>query len=108
MTADHNDPTTTDEQRSTDTDSTTSQTAAGIDESLLPTGGVARKLRYAVIAGLALLALIATLQFYFAASRTINTWIAREYQSLFQALFNLTIMLLAGAGILWQLQKLRR
>lgn len=106
MSSDHNDPTTTDEQASTDPGSPPS-----VDEytgkSRLLSGDIERTLRYAVVAGLALLALIATLRFYFAAGATIDTWVAREYRSLFQALFNLTILLVSGAGILWQVQKLR-
>ena len=106
MSSDHNDPTTTDEQASTDPESPPS-----VDEdtgkSRLPSGDIERTLRYAVVAGLALLALIATLRFYFAAGATIDTWVTREYRSLFQALFNLTILLVSGAGILWQVQKLR-
>jgi hypothetical protein len=106
MSSDHNDPTTTDEQVSTDIDPTTS-TDEDADKNGFLSGDIERRLRYAVVAGLALLALIATLRFYFAAGATIDTWVAREYRSLFQALFNLTILLVSGAGILWQVQKLR-
>lgn len=68
---------------------------------------VERYVRYLLVAGLSLLALIAMVRFYFAASATIDTWISREYRSLFQALFNLALLLLAGAGIAWQARKLR-
>lgn len=68
---------------------------------------VERYVRYLLVAGLSLLALIAMLRFYFAASATIDTWISQEYQSLFQALFNLAILLIAGAGISWQARKIR-
>lgn len=68
---------------------------------------VERYVRYVLVAGLALLALIAMLRFYLAASATIDTWISPGYQSLFQALFNLAIGLLAVAGIGWQARKIR-
>lgn len=106
MSPEHNDPTATDEELSSDPEAATAVDNDTDEESLL-TGDIERTLRYAVVAGLALLALIATLRFYFAASATIDTWVAREYRSLFQALFNLTLLLLSGAGVLWQVQKLR-
>lgn len=68
---------------------------------------VERYARYLLIAGFALLALIALLRFYFAASTTIDIWIASDYRSLFQAVFNLAILLVAGAGIGWQIRKMR-
>ncbi len=74
------------------------------DEQGLQTD-VERYVRYLLVGGLALLALIALIRFYFAASTTIDTWISSDYRSLFQALFNLIILLLAGAGIAWQARK---
>jgi hypothetical protein len=68
---------------------------------------IERYARYLLIAGFALLALIALLRFYFAASATIDTWIADDYRSLFQAVFNLAVLLVAGAGIGWQVRKMR-
>lgn len=68
---------------------------------------VERYARYLLIAGFALLALIALLRFYFAASTTIDIWIADDYRSLFQAVFNLAVLLVAGAGIGWQVRKMR-
>jgi hypothetical protein len=108
MSTDHDDTTATAEQATTDADADTMpEDTDRAGESRLLTETVERKLRYAFVAGLALLALIALLRFYFAASATIDTWIAREYRSLLQALFNLAILLLSGAGILWQARKLR-
>lgn len=63
-------------------------------------------LNYALLAGLSLLALIAALQFYFNASAAINQWVTSEYRSLFQAVFNLVVLLLAGAGITRQVRRL--
>ncbi|MFW5949657.1 MAG: hypothetical protein ACOCSD_08680 [Halolamina sp.] len=66
-----------------------------------------RTLNYGLLAGLALLALIATLQLYFNVSSAINQWITHEYRSLFQAAFNLAVLLLVSAGIVWQMRRLR-
>ena len=123
MSTDPTDTTTTDEQATTD--DTAETTPAGADSDADSDGGsesasgtateerrwltddIERTLRYLFVAGLALLALIALLRFYFAASATIDSLIAPAYRSLFQALFNLAILLLSGAGILWQANQLR-
>lgn len=84
----------------------TSDTTPDADEPSLR-NNVERYARYLLVAGLSLLALIAMMRFYFAASATIDTWISRDYRSLFQALFNLALLLLAGAGIAWQARKIR-
>lgn len=61
----------------------------------------------AALAALVLLALIAGLRFYLAASATIDQWIVREYRSLFHATFNLALLLLAGYGISVQVRRMR-
>jgi len=66
-----------------------------------------RTLNYVLLAGLSLLALIATLQLYLNVSATINQWISQEYRSLFQAAFNLVVLLLVGTGMVWQVRRLR-
>jgi len=66
-----------------------------------------RTLNYALLAGLALLALIATLRLYFNVSSAINQWITYEYRSLFQAAFNLAVLLLVSGGMVWQVGRLR-
>jgi uncharacterized membrane protein len=55
---------------------------------------------------LALLALLATVRFYFAVSTTIDRWVAREHRSLFQAAFNLVVLLVAAIGISWEVRKM--
>ncbi|WP_373190126.1 hypothetical protein [Halolamina sp.] len=65
-----------------------------------------RKANYALLAGLSLLALIAALQFYLNASSVINQWVTHEYRSLFQAAFNLVVLLVAAAGISRQVRRL--
>lgn len=60
----------------------------------------------AALAGLVLLAAIAALQFYLSGSRAISIWVTREYEPLFQAAFNLVLLLLAGIGITWVVGRL--
>jgi hypothetical protein len=67
-----------------------------------------RYLNYAAIGVLALLALVATLRFYFAASATIDTWVTPEYRPPFQAAFNLVVLLAAVGGLALQLRRLDR
>jgi len=67
---------------------------------------VERYVRYVLLAGFTLLALVALLRFYFAASGVIDTWVTEEYRSLFQAAFNLVVLLAAGIGISWQVRHL--
>ena len=66
-----------------------------------------RYVNYAVLAGLLLLAFVAVVQFYFAASSAIGTWVAPDYRAPFRAAFNLVVLLLAGLGISLQLRRLR-
>ena len=66
-----------------------------------------RTLNYVLLAGLSLLTLIATLQLYFNVSSAINQWITHEYRSLFQAAFNLVVLLLVGSAMVWQVRRLR-
>ncbi|MDX1744454.1 MAG: hypothetical protein R3324_00835 [Halobacteriales archaeon] len=56
-------------------------------------------LEWAGVVILGLLAVIATFRFYNAASRAIGRLVSPEYEPLFQAGFNLVILLLAVAGI---------
>jgi hypothetical protein len=63
-------------------------------------------LNYAVLVGLCLLALVATLQFYLSASRAIDVWVTPEYRPLFSMLFNLVVLFVVGAGITLQLRRL--
>ncbi|WP_435127785.1 hypothetical protein [Halobaculum sp. D14] len=68
---------------------------------------VRRYLNYALLSALVLLALVAGLRFYGAASSTINQWVAAEYRSLFHAAFNLALLFVAAAGISLQVKRLR-
>jgi hypothetical protein len=75
------------------------------DEPTDDTSDLVRYARYALLAGLTLVALVATFRFYFAVSNTIDSWVAREYRSLFQAAFNLVVLLVAAIGISWEIRK---
>lgn len=56
-------------------------------------------LEWAVFAILVLVLLIATLQFYTAASATINTFVTPRFRPPFKMAFNLAIVLAAGLGL---------
>lgn len=79
--------------------STTDEQSTGRD--------IERYMRYALLGVFTLLALIALLRFYFAASNAIDVWVSDEYRSLFQAVFNLVVLLIAGIGISWQVRELK-
>ncbi len=68
---------------------------------------IERYVNYAVLAGLLLLAFVAVVQFYAAASAAIGTWVTYEYRAPFRAVFNLVVLLLAGLGVSVQLRRLR-
>jgi len=74
------------------TDSTTDSTNSAGQK-------VVRSLQWAAFAILLLVALIATLRFYFAASNAINEFVTRRYRPLFQAIFNLVILLASALGL---------
>ena len=58
-----------------------------------------RYLRLGAIGLLSLLALVATLQLYWNASAAISEWVAPAYVPVFQAAFNLVVLLLALSGL---------
>jgi len=98
-----------DQAMSTDTTDATAAKTAPTDDSGDDSSEVTRDLvryaRYALLGGLTLLALVATLRFYFAASNAIDIWVARQYRPLFQAAFNLVVLLVAAVGISWEIRK---
>jgi uncharacterized membrane protein YcjF (UPF0283 family) len=65
-----------------------------------------RYANYAVLLVLGLLAFVAVVRLYLSVSNVITTWITDEYRSLFQAAFNLVVLLAAGVGISYQLRRL--
>ena len=56
-------------------------------------------LQWAAFGILILVALIATLQFYFATSNAIRNFVTPDYRPLFQAIFNLVILLASALGL---------
>ncbi len=80
--------------------------AAEPGEEKAGVSNVRRYLNYALLGVLVLLALIAGLRFYLEASRAISQWVTPEYRSLFQAAFNLVVLLVAGIGISRQVKRL--
>lgn len=65
----------------------------------LSVADVRRYFYLAALVVLAVLALIATVRFYLSASRLISVWVTEEFRPLFQAAFNLVVLLGAAAGI---------
>jgi len=63
-------------------------------------------LYWAALAMLGLLAAIALVQFYLSASRAVSVWVNREYRPVFQAMFNLVVLLGAGVGVSLVLRRL--
>lgn len=55
----------------------------------------------------AILIIVATIGLYTSTTAVINTWIAREYQPIFQAVFNLIVLLTAGIGLSIVARRLR-
>ncbi|MFC6976387.1 hypothetical protein ACFQL1_19615 [Halomicroarcula sp. GCM10025709] len=60
---------------------------------------IARYAQWAAFGILVLVALVASLQFYFAASAAVNEFVTRRYRPLFRAGFNLVVVLVAATGI---------
>ena len=61
---------------------------------------------YAVLVALGVLGFVALVQFYLSASNAINRWISPAYRSLFQAAFNLAVLLITGAAISLQFRRM--
>lgn len=60
---------------------------------------LAEYVQWGLLAILLLLTVIATLRFYFAASTAVDRFVTRQYRPLFQAAFNLVVLLAAGVGL---------
>lgn len=54
---------------------------------------------WAAFGVLCLLALVATFRFYFATSNAIRIWFSRDFVPIFQAVFNLLVLVASGTGI---------
>lgn len=75
----------------------------GTDDDSLTEGGsrrsLVRYLHWALFAILILVVLVATFRFYFAASNAVNELVSDRFRPLFQAGFNLAVILAAGVGL---------
>ncbi|WP_251343029.1 hypothetical protein [Haloplanus halophilus] len=103
----------TDTETSIDDDTDDRSEASRTGDGGSETGGdedsgarVRRYANYAVLIVLGLLAFVAVVRLYLSVSNVIATWITDEYRSLFQAAFNLVVLLAAGVGISYQLRRL--
>ncbi len=85
----------------------------GRDESIVPrfdrlsTDRLRELLDRVALAALVVLALIAGWSFYGHAGAAIRTWIDPSYQPIALAAFNLTVLLVALAGVTHQLSRIR-
>jgi uncharacterized membrane protein len=91
-------------ESSTQSESQSERTESEADSDT--TARVRRYANYAVLLVLGLLAFVAVIRLYLSVSNVITTWITSEYRSLFQAAFNLVVLLAAGVGISYQLRRL--
>ena len=62
---------------------------------------------WGLLAILLLVTLVATFRFYFAVSDAITNFVSREFRPLFQAGFNLAILLACGAGLSVLVRRIR-
>ena len=110
MTSDESTPTTApnDETNPDESPETTDRSGrAPTDDAGDESSRLGRYVNRAILAGLLILAVVAALRFYFAASNAIDYWVADAYRSMFQAAFNLVVLLAVSAGIGWQLRRVR-
>lgn len=74
-------------------------TAPGADDGSLSRRTIVEYLQWALFAILVLVLLISTLQFYNAATSTINTFVAPRFRPPFRMAFNLAMVLVSGLGL---------
>jgi len=73
----------------------------------LPTGDLRGLLDRVGLAALSLLAVVAGWGFYTQSGDAIRTWFDPAYQSIALAVFNLAVLLVALAGVIHQLRRIR-
>jgi hypothetical protein len=69
------------------------------DDADIISATMQRYLYRGAFVALALFGLFAATQFYLNASRTITVWVADDYRPLFQAAFNLVVVIACGLGL---------
>jgi hypothetical protein len=67
-----------------------------------------RVVEYATFGILSLLALVATFRFYFAASEAIRVWFSSDFVPVFQAAFNLVVVIAAAIGVSVLIRRIKR
>jgi hypothetical protein len=95
------------DEPATDDETDSQGDAAASDESTEHLGATDRDsrerivtaLQYGALAVLLLLALVSLFRFYFAASNAISIWISNDFVPIFQAVFNLVVLVLAVLGL---------
>lgn len=95
------DATDPEEQAPEETDQSTAPTVEDTQQRMVRYG------QWAAFAFLVLVALLATVRLYFAASATIDTFVTRRYRPLFMTGFNLAVLLSCGIGFSVLLSRLR-
>lgn len=103
------DDTTTDETSTadaTDAEDATEETTSDPAEGDAAESRLAEYLLKGALVLLALLALVATLQFYLSTQTAIGRWVEHEYRPIFLAAFNLVVLLGSGIGITIVLRRL--
>ncbi|ERG99893.1 MAG: hypothetical protein J07HQX50_01047 [Haloquadratum sp. J07HQX50] len=84
---------------SSETNQASTQSETGNNELISDNRSLRRYAQLAAFGVLSLLALIAIIRFYMASARAISIWIAPDFEPLFQAGFNLVILIFAVAGV---------
>lgn len=87
-------------------DASESGSAPVADSSLPDADAVVRYLQWGLLALLVLFGLAAAVGLYTSVGRIIEVWVAREFQPVFNAAFNLLVLLLVAAGISGLLHRL--
>lgn len=81
--------------------------SAKVTETSLPDAdGVVQYLQWGLLALLVLFGLAAAVGLYTSVGRIIQVWVASEFQPVFNAAFNLLVLLLVAAGITGVLRRL--
>lgn len=75
--------------------------------SLFDADGVTEYLQWGLLALLVVFALVAAVSLYGNVGRIIQVWVAEDYRPIFNAAFNLVVLLVAAAGIGTVLRRLR-
>lgn len=81
---------------------------SGDDSVRLDVNEITRYLQWGLLALFVLFALVAAVSLYENVGRIIRVWVAEDYRPIFNAAFNLLVLLIAAAGIGMVLRWLRR